>query len=248
MSPRRRYSDVKPARIEPKRGRAMTRLRNYFLTGLVVAAPISITIYLIWTFVGWVDRLVKPLIPGIYNPETYLPFSLPGLGVIFAIFFLVLLGFMTANLIGRSILGYGERLVDSMPLVRSIYRTLKQIFETVLSQTGNSFQQVGVMEYPRRGAWSVVFISTEAQGEIPHKVKAQEGIDEAMLAVFLPSTPNPTTGFLMFVPESDVVLLDMSVEEAAKLVISAGLVSPEFTPPVARSEMEAQPASSSRIA
>lgn len=222
--------DKKPGKPEVKRGRLATRLRNYFLTGLVIAAPISITIYLTWSFINAVDRFVKPLIPRVYNPETYLPFGLPGLGLIFAFVFLVLLGFLTASLIGRSIVNFGESLVDSMPFVRTIYRALKQIFETVLSQTNNSFQQVGLMEYPRKGVWAIVFVSTEASGEIPHKVSARTADGEPMLAVFMPSTPNPTTGFLMMVPERDVILLDMTVEEAAKFVISAGLVTPDYTP------------------
>ena len=220
----------KAPRIEGRRGRFATRLRNYFLTGLVIAAPISITIYLTWSFVNAVDRFVKPLIPRVYNPETYLPITLPGLGLIFAVLFLILLGFLTANLIGRSIVGFGESLVDSMPFVRTIYRALKQIFETVLSQTNNSFQHVGLMEYPRKDVWAIVFVSTDASGEIPHRVADHTGVEEPMMAVFMPSTPNPTTGFLMMVPERDVIILDMTVEEAAKFVISAGLVTPDYTP------------------
>ena len=220
----------KAPRIEGRRGRFATRLRNYFLTGLVIAAPISITIYLTWSFVNAVDRFVKPLIPRVYNPETYLPISLPGLGLIFAVLFLILLGFLTANLIGRSIVGFGESLVDSMPFVRTIYRALKQIFETVLSQTNNSFQHVGLMEYPRKDVWAIVFVSTDASGEIPHRVADHTGVEEPMMAVFMPSTPNPTTGFLMMVPARDVIILDMTVEEAAKFVISAGLVTPDYTP------------------
>ncbi len=233
MSAKRAARDLKggkPRKLEPKRSRFATRLRNYFLTGLVIAAPISITIYLTWSFITAVDRFVKPLIPRIYNPETYLPFGLPGLGLIFAFVFLVLLGFLTASLIGRSIVNFGESLVDSMPFVRTIYRALKQIFETVLSQTNNSFQQVGLLEYPRKGVWAIVFVSTDAAGEIPLKVAAHTDDHEPMLAVFMPSTPNPTTGFLMIVPERDVVLLDMTVEEAAKFVISAGLVTPDYEP------------------
>ena len=220
----------KAPRIEGRRGRFATRLRNYFLTGLVIAAPISITIYLTWSFVNAVDRFVKPLIPRVYNPETYLPITLPGLGLIFAVLFLILLGFLTANLIGRSIVGFGESLVDSMPFVRTIYRALKQIFETVLSQTNNSFQHVGLMEYPRKDVWAIVFVSTDASGEIPHRVADHTGVEEPMMAVFMPSTPNPTTGFLMMVPARDVIILDMTVEEAAKFVISAGLVTPDYTP------------------
>lgn len=200
------------------------RLRNYFLTGLIIAAPLSITIYITWTFIGWVDGWVKPLIPTRYNPDHYLPFPVPGFGLIVAVILLIVLGATTANLFGRTIIAYGEMLLDRMPLVRSIYRGLKQIFETVLSQTSQSFKDVGLIEYPRSGLWAIVFVATETKGELRKKAGGDE---EDLLSVFLPTTPNPTSGFLLFVPRKDVIILDMSVEEAAKVVISGGLVTPE---------------------
>jgi uncharacterized membrane protein len=211
---------------EPPRTRvtARMRLRNYFLTGIVVAAPISITIYLTWTFINWVDGWAKPLIPPAYNPDTYLPVSVPGVGLVFAFILLTLLGFLTANLVGRTVVTYGESLLDRMPLVRNLYRGLKQIFQTVLSESSQSFKQVGLIEYPRKGLWAIIFISTEAKEEVADRL-ADNG---EMLSVFLPTTPNPTSGYLLFVPRADVIILDMGVEEAAKLVISAGLVSPEY--------------------
>lgn len=200
------------------------RLRNYFLTGLIIAAPLSITIYITWTFIGWVDAWVKPLIPTRYNPDHYLPFPVPGFGLIVAIVLLVLLGATTANLFGRTIIAYGEMLLDRMPLVRSIYRGLKQIFETVLSQTSQSFKDVGLIEYPRPGLWAIVFVATETRGELRKKAGGDE---DDLLSVFLPTTPNPTSGFLLFVPRKEVIILDMTVEDAAKVVISGGLVMPE---------------------
>jgi uncharacterized membrane protein len=206
----------------------MTRLRNYFLTGFVVIAPLAITAYIVWSFVGWVDGWVKPYIPARYSPDTYLPFAVPGYGLIVAIFVIIMVGFLTANIAGRTLVHYGESLLDRMPFVRSIYRGLKQIFETVLSNKADTFTKAAVIEYPRRGTWAVVFISSERQNEIGRKL---EGMEEDLIAVFLPSTPNPTTGFLMYVPRKDVVELEMSVEEAAKLIISAGLVVPERPAP-----------------
>ena len=202
----------------------MTRLRNYFLTGFVVTAPLAITAYLAWSFVGWVDGWVKPYIPARYNPDNYLPFAVPGFGLIVALILITLIGFLTANFIGRTIVHYGEYLLDRMPLVRSVYRGLKQIFETVLSNKADVFKKVAIVEYPRRGAWSLVFISSERQNEVTRRL---EGSQEDTVAVFLPSTPNPTTGFLMYVPRKDIIELSMTVEEAAKLVISAGLVAPQ---------------------
>jgi uncharacterized membrane protein len=209
-----------------RRGRMRIRLRNYFLTGIVVAAPVGITIYLTWTFVHWVDSRVKPLIPAAYNPDHYLPFSVPGVGVLFAILILTLLGFLTANLVGRTVVGYGENMLDRMPLVRNLYRGLKQLFQTALSQTSRSFQKVVLIEYPQKGVWRVGFVATPAKGEVAERLS-----EEQPLAVFIPNTPNVTAGFLVFVPVREAVVLDMSVEEAAKMIISAGLVTPDTESP-----------------
>lgn len=198
------------------------RLRNNFLTGLIVCAPIVITAYLTWNFIIWVDGWAKPYIPKVYNPETYLPFGIPGLGLIFALLVITIVGFFTRNLIGRSVLNFGESLLSRMPLVRSIYKGLKQIFETVLAEGQSSFTKAGIIEYPRKGLWAIVFIATDTHGEVGNILK-----EEDTVSVFLPTTPNPTSGFLLFVPRKSLRLLDMSVEEAAKLVISAGLVSPD---------------------
>lgn len=209
----------------PERGttRFGARLRNYFLTGLIVVGPVGITLYVLWWFVTLIDAWVKPWLPGRYLPETYLPFSIPGIGLIFSITVLMVIGAFTANLFGRTLVSYGESLLGRMPVVRNVYRALKQIFETVLSQSSSSFQKVGVIEYPRKGLYAIIFVSTTTKGEIDRRVRA----GETLLSVFLPTTPNPTSGFLLFVPEKDVTILDMSVEEAAKLVISAGLVVPD---------------------
>lgn len=213
--------DPPPRRRSRRRG-ARVRLRNYFLTGIVVAAPIGITMYLTWAFVHWVDQRMKPLIPKVYNPDTYLPFSLPGVGLLFAILMLTLLGFLTANFVGRSVVGYGEGLLDRMPLVRNLYRGLKQLFQTALSQKSRSFQKVALIEYPRKGVWRVGFVAARGKGEVVERLA-----DDDLMAIFVPNTPNVTAGFLVYVPRRDAMILDMSVEEAAKMIISAGLVAPE---------------------
>jgi uncharacterized membrane protein len=212
----------KASRPPERRTPARVRLRNYFLTGIVVAAPIGITIYLTWTFVHWVDSRVKPLIPYVYNPDHYLPFSVPGVGLIFAILILTLLGFLTANFVGRTIVGYGEGLLNRVPLVRNLYRGLRQLFQTALSQTSRSFQKVALVEYPRPGVWRLGFVATPAKGEIQRR-----NADKDLLAIFIPNTPNVTAGFLIFVPRRDVTVLDLTLEEAAKMIISAGLVTPD---------------------
>lgn len=207
----------------PKVG-LFARLRTYFLTGIVVTAPIAITIYLTYVFVSFVDANVTPLVPVKYNPETYLPFSIPGLGVFIAVFVLVLIGFLTANYLGRAFLVFGERIVGRMPIVRSIYNALKQIMETVLAQSSTSFRDVVLLEYPRKGIWAVAFVTSKAKGEVGATK------DEDMISIFMPTTPNPTSGFLLFVPKSDLQYLDMTVEEGVKLVISAGMIWPEDQP------------------
>ncbi len=195
------------------------------MTGLIICAPVGITAYLVWSLIGWVDSWVIPYIPAVYNPDTYLPFSIPGFGLIIALFTITVVGFLTANYIGRTIWSYGEDLLGRMPVVRNLYSGLKQIFQTVLSDKSSSFQEVGLIEYPRKGIWAIVFIATEARGEVDQKLRQSK---KETLAVFLPTTPNPTSGFLLFVPKSDITILDMKVEDAAKLVISAGLVTPEL--------------------
>lgn len=203
----------------------MTRLRNYFLTGILVTAPLAITVYIVWSFIGWIDSWVKPYIPSAWSPDTYLPFAVPGFGVLVAVFTITTIGFLAANIVGRSIVSFGEHLLGRMPLVRGIYKALKQIFETVFSNKSEMFRQVGLVEYPRTGVWSLVFVATEKETEINVRLD-KEG--DPLIAVFMPCTPNPTTGFLMYVHRSEIVMLDMTIEDGAKLIVSAGLVAPEY--------------------
>ena len=171
---------------DPTRSSGMTRLRNYFLTGVIVIAPLAITAYLAWSFVGLVDSWVKPYIPARYSPDTYLPFAVPGFGLIVALVLITLVGFLTANFIGKAIVRQGESLLDRMPLIRNIYRGLKQIFETVLAHRSDLFSKVGMVEWPRRGAWSIVFIATQQESLINRALEEREG---KTIAVFRPITP-----------------------------------------------------------
>ena len=212
----------------PTRQRFSVRIRNYFFTGLVIAAPLAITIYIVWGLVHWIDSLVKPLIPARYDPDLLLPFSVPGVGVVIAFVLITTLGFLTRNLLGRTLIAYGERLVGRMPFIRSIYGALKQIFETVFSSNAPTFHQVVLIEYPRRDTWSIAFVSTPARGEVRELLQTGVLPDDEILSVFVPTTPNPTSGYLLFAKRSECIPLDMTVEEAAKLVISAGLVTPEY--------------------
>ena len=204
------------------------RLRSSFLTGIVVIAPVGLTIWLIWSVVGWIDSVVLPLVPNTIKPEKYIGINLRGVGVIIFLIFTILVGWVAKGIIGRSLIGFAERLVDRMPVVRTIYSGIKQISETVFAQTERSFEKACLVQYPRKGIWAIGFISTTAKGEVSDR--AETG--GRLMCIFIPTTPNPTSGFLLFLPEEDVIELKMSVEDAAKLVISAGLVYPSDKNPL----------------
>jgi len=210
----------------PRRG-LFTRLRSSFLTGIVVILPVGLTIWLLWTLAGWVDGVVLPLVPQTFQPEKYIGINLRGVGIIFFLIFTIIVGWIAKGLIGRSLIRYAESLIVRMPVVRSIYNGAKQIAETVFAQTERSFEKACLIQYPRKGIWAIGFVSTEAKGEVARR--AETGSE--LMSVFVPTTPNPTSGFLLFFPKEDVIELDMSVEDAAKLVISAGLVYPNAKDP-----------------
>lgn len=194
--------------------------RANFLTGVIVVVPIALTLYLTWAFITFVDAKVVPLVPAPYNPRTYIDADIPGFGLVIFFVFTTVVGYFAKRVFGKQLIRLGESIVSRMPVVRSVYHAVKQIVETVLSQSKSSFRQACLVEYPRRGVWAIAFIATDTKGEIADRSETD------MVSVFLPTTPNPTSGFLLFVPKEDVIPLDMTLEEAAKLVISAGLVVP----------------------
>jgi uncharacterized membrane protein len=212
-----------PRPVETPQGPSLFgRLRRYFFTGLVILAPVAITIWATIWFIGIFDSWVKPLIPFSYNPDNYVPFKVPGTGLVFALLIITLAGFLGANFAGRKVISWWDGLVNRTPVVRSIYKGSKQIFETMFSEKGASFQKVCLVEWPRRDAWSVAFVSRELDsGEIGMTPGRK------MYAVYVSTTPNPTSGYVFFVDESEVKILDMTVEDGLKLVISMGLVFPE---------------------
>lgn len=223
----------------PRRPGLFASLRASFLTGLVVVAPVGLTIWLIWTVVGWIDGFVLPLVPDIWQPDkliqnwfgfpTEVQINVRGIGVVIFLIFTIIIGWMAKGLIGRSLIKFAEGLVERTPVVRSIYSGIKQISETVFAQSDRSFEKACLIQYPRKGIWAIGFISITAKGEVAERA----GTHGTMMSVFVPTTPNPTSGFLLFFPKEDVIELDMSIEDAAKLVISAGLVYPNSKDPTA---------------
>lgn len=219
----------------PRRRGFLAGFRANFLTGLAVVLPIGLTIGLIWKAIGWIDGWVLPFIPQSLQPDAllrqylgYEPYvSIRGAGVIIFLLFTILVGWVAKGLIGRSLIGFGEGIVDRMPFVRSIYSGLKQIAETVFSKNDAKFDNACLIEYPRKGMWAIAFVSTAAKGEIAEKIPA----DGDILTVFLATNLFPPSGFLLYVPRSDVIMLErLGIEDAAKLIISAGLVYPPEKP------------------
>ena len=221
----KRAINIRRIRLEREKAIFMklgSKIKAYFFTGILVTAPVSMTFYLAYKLISWIDVSVNRLIPPEFRPDNYLPYSIPGLGLVLLIVALILIGMFAAGFLGKFFLSLGECIVYKMPLISSVYSLLKQVFQTFLSNKNNAFSKVVLLEYPRKGIWILGFVSSETQGEVKDKLGRE------MLNIFIPTTPNPTSGFLIFVPKEDTVSLDMSVEEGIKFVISGGLVSPEM--------------------
>ena len=200
----------------------LSKIRGYFLTGIIVTAPVGLTFYVSFLFIGFIDSKVRNLIPVKYHYDNILPFEIPGIGLLIVFIMLTFIGFLTAGIIGRYIIKLGERIIARLPIIRSVYGALKQIFESVLKTSSKSFREVVLIEYPRKGIWAIGFITGDTKGEV------QEISKNTLVNVFLPTTPNPTSGFLLFVPRKDLKVLNMNVEEGIKMVISGGIVTPKF--------------------
>ena len=198
----------------------MTRLRNYFLTGRLVTAPPALTIYLAVLFVSFIDNKVRHLIPEEYNPEQYLPFAIPGLGVVIVIVALIVLGAFTTGYLGRLFVRIWERMWEKIPFVSGIYSTFKQLFETVFSKKSNAFRQVVLVEFPRKDVWTVAFVTSDVPYALSNALN-----DNELISVYVPTTPNPTSGYWGMYRRQEVIPLDISVEDGLKMVISLGIVS-----------------------
>lgn len=204
--------------------RLRRHIRGWFFAGVLVTAPLGLTIYIVWVAIHWIDSQVTPLIPEAYNPEAHLPFGIPGFGLVLVFIALTLIGAITAGFLGRLWIRTTEHILARMPVVRGVYSAIKQIFETIFRQQSQAFREVVLLQYPRSGIWTLGFISGVTKGEVPRV------INEELVNVFIPTTPNPTSGFLLFVPRKDVIVLDMTVEEGIKMVVSGGILTPPDGP------------------
>lgn len=206
-----------PAEKVPLHLGIFNRLKAYFFAGILVTAPVSITFYIAWHFIQFMDDTVSPLIPPAFNPKNW---GIPGFGLVAVVVSLTLIGALTAGFAGRILVRLYDTVLERMPVLRGIYSAVKQIFETMLAQKANAFREVALIEYPRKGVWTLAFITGSTTGELRGR------FDEEMVNVFVPTTPNPTSGFLLFLPRRDVQVLDMSVEDGIKMVVSTGIITP----------------------
>jgi len=198
----------------------IAKLRNYFLAGVVVTAPIAITIFIVWKFLEFLDQKITPFIPLAYNPNTYLPFDIPGFGLIITVAFFIVVGWFTRNFLGRVMVRWSEYIVERVPVINKIYVAIKHVMETITSSHSDAFKEVVMFEYPKDNMWVIGFVTGVSKGEVQTKTSNQT------ISVFVPTTPNPTSGFLLFIPKEDLIYMDMSVEEGIKLVVSGGIITP----------------------
>ena len=190
------------------------KISNNFFKGILISAPVIITFYIAWGLIKFFDKQASPLL------GTF-PYEIPGFGLIAVFIFFALIGFITTGLFGRMFSSFFEKILSKMPVLRNIYSGLKQLFEAILSKKSNSFQEVLLIEYPRKGIWAMGFLTGDTKGEVNRRIK------NPMVNVFLPTTPNPTSGFLLFLPKNDIIRLNMSVEDGIKMIISAGMLTPK---------------------
>ncbi len=196
----------------------LAKIKNYFLTGVLVSAPVFITFWIVFSLVELFDKLITPLIPYYINPNYYLPRDVPGLGLITLVILLVGIGFITASFFGSYIFKKTESVINRIPLIKIFYKTTKQIIETIFKNNSQAFRDVVLLEYPRKGLWVLGFTTGEVKGAVSSKIKGE------LVNVFVPTTPNPTSGFLLMVPKSQLKYLNTKVDDAVKTIISAGII------------------------
>lgn len=199
------------------------KLKSYFLTGILVSAPLAITIYLAVKLVNFIDNKITGFLPEKYNPETYFPYGIPGLGLIVLLIALVLIGWMSSGFVGNLFLKLMNKMIGKLPIVSGIYSAIRKVMETVMgSEKAKAFREAVLVQYPREGLWTIAFITGEVYSGIQKEVKSRE-----LVSIYVPTTPNPTSGFLIFVPKKDIIHLKIRVDDAWKIIISTGIITPD---------------------
>ncbi|MEM7328409.1 MAG: DUF502 domain-containing protein [Pseudomonadota bacterium] len=224
-------NEMIPGLGKPKPVGLFAWLRGRFLAGMVIAAPLAATFFILQFLITFIDNRVKPLLPPLLKPETYTNYAIPGFGVLVLVVALTILGAVTANLIGRSLLAATDRILSRIPIVKNVYAALKQLTEVLANNQQASFDRCVMVEYPKKDSWCIGFVSSHAKQEIGSKLGTSK------IGVFVPTTPNPTSGFLIYVEESEAIALEMTVEEGAKMILTAGLVVPDYEPPKSASSV-----------
>lgn len=224
MSKGKTPEEMMPKMSEPEPVGLFAWLRGRFFAGMVIAAPLAATFFILQFLITFIDNRVKPLLPPLLQPETYTNYAIPGFGVLVLVVALTVLGAVTANLVGRSLLTATDRILSRIPIVKNVYAALRQLTEVLANNQQASFDRCVMVEYPKKDSWCIGFVSSHAKGEIGVKLGTTK------IGVFVPTTPNPTSGFLIYVEETEAIPLEMTVEEGAKMILTAGLVVPDFDP------------------
>lgn len=199
-----------------------TTLKTYLLTGILVTAPITLTVWLAWEIASYFDSIVIGLLPEKYNPFTYLPYGIPGLGIVLLLLFFIFVGMLTASYFGRVTSNIWKNFIQKMPLISGVYNALRKIFETILGKgQGHAFRQAVLVEFPRKDMWTIAFVAGDTYADI------QDKFSDTLISIYVPTTPNPTSGYFVYVPQKDIIPLDIGVDEAFKMIVSTGIVNPE---------------------
>ena len=197
------------------------KIKNYLLTGILVSAPVFITFWIVISLVKLFDKLITPIIPYYINPNYYLPRDVPGLGLVILLVLLISIGFLTANFFGRFLFKKTDQIINKIPFIKVFYKTIKQIIETIFKDNSKAFRDVVLLEYPRKGLWVLGFTTGEVEGAVKEKMKTP------LVNVFVPTTPNPTSGFLLMVPKNQLKYLNVKVDDTIKTIVSAGIIELE---------------------
>jgi uncharacterized membrane protein len=222
MDDKTRLEDASDSDLRPAKPSLFAELRERFIAGMLIALPIVATFVILQFLINFIDSRVVPLLPPALRPETYLDYAVPGFGLLILVVFLTLLGAVATNFLGNYVVALTDRVLARVPVVKSVYSVFKQIRDVFQNNSAGQYKEIVLVQYPKEGSWAMGFVAGPARGEVQHK------LGDNHIGVFVPTIPNPTSGFLLYVAETDVIRLNMSIEDGAKVIFSGGLVVPDF--------------------